>query len=85
MVFELSRLAAFGLSNMIETGKQTHELTILQEGYMVLLLFLIFFYFLFSRFIYLFIQRERERGRDTGRGRSRLHAGSPMWDSILGL
>ena len=28
---------------------------------------------------------ERERGRDTGRGRSRLHAGSPMWDSILGL
>ena len=31
------------------------------------------------------IQRERERGRDTGRGRSRLHAGSPMWDSIPGL
>ena len=30
-------------------------------------------------------QRERERGRDTGRGRSRLHAGSPMWDSIPGL
>ena len=29
--------------------------------------------------------RERERGRDTGRGRSRLHTGSPMWDSILGL
>ena len=28
--------------------------------------------------------RDRERGRDTGRGRSRLHAGSPMWDSILG-
>ena len=26
--------------------------------------------------------RERERGRDTGRGRSRLHAGSPTWDSI---
>ena len=26
-------------------------------------------------------ERERERGRDTGRGRSRLHAGSPMWDS----
>ena len=25
------------------------------------------------------------RGRDIGRGRSRLHAGSPMWDSILGL
>ena len=28
---------------------------------------------------------ERERGRDTGRGKSRLHAGGPMWDSILGL
>ena len=28
--------------------------------------------------------RERERGRDTGRGRSRLHAGSLMWESILG-
>ena len=31
--------------------------------------------------IYLFIQREQERGRD----RSRLHAGSPTRDSILGL
>ena len=30
-------------------------------------------------------ERERERGRDTGRGRSRLHTGSPTWDSILGL
>ena len=34
------------------------------------------------------IQRERDRDRDRdrerGRGRSRLHAGSPMWDSILG-
>ena len=28
--------------------------------------------------------RDRARGRDTGRGRSRLHAGSPMWDSIPG-
>ena len=37
-------------------------------------------------FIYLFMSdTERERGRDTGRGRSRLHAGSPTWDSILGL
>ena len=27
----------------------------------------------------------REGGRDTGRGRSRLHAGSPMQDSIPGL
>ena len=30
-------------------------------------------------------ERERERGRDTGRERSRLHAGSPTWDSIPGL
>ena len=39
-------------------------------------------------FMYLSIretERCRERGRDTGRGRSRLHAGSPTWDSILGL
>ena len=28
---------------------------------------------------------QKERGRDTGRGRSRLHAGSPMWDSFPGL
>ena len=40
--------------------------------------------FFFLRF-YLFIHRHRERGRDTGRGRSRLHAGSPTWDSIRGL
>ena len=31
------------------------------------------------------IDIETERGRDTGRGRSRLHAGSPTWDSIPGL
>ena len=43
------------------------------------------FYF-FKDCIYLFMRdRERERLRDTGRGRSRLHAGSLMWDSILGL
>nr|XP_055162229.1 translation initiation factor IF-2-like isoform X1 [Nyctereutes procyonoides] len=36
-------------------------------------------------FIYLFMRdthTHRERGRDAGRGRSRLHAGSPTWDSI---
>ena len=45
-----------------------------------------FLFFFFLRF-YLFINerhREKQRGRDTGRGRSRLHAGNPMWDSILG-
>ena len=37
-------------------------------------------------FIYIFMRdTEREGGRDTGRGRSRLHPGSPMWDSIPGL
>ena len=28
--------------------------------------------------------RDTERGRDIGRRRSRLPAGSPIWDSILG-
>ena len=42
--------------------------------------------FLFLDFIYLFMRdTERDRDRDTGRGRSRLHAGSPMQDSTLGL
>ena len=31
------------------------------------------------------IDTQRERGRDTGRDRSRLHAGSPTWDLIVGL
>ena len=31
------------------------------------------------------MRKREERGRDTGRGRSRLHAGSPTWDSIQGL
>ena len=30
-------------------------------------------------------ETKKERGRDTGRERSRLHAGSPIWDSIPGL
>ena len=28
---------------------------------------------------------QRERDKDIGRERSKLHTGSPMWDSILGL
>ena len=40
------------------------------------------FFLFFKDFIYSFMT---ERGRDTGRGRSRLHAGSPTWDSIPGL
>ena len=50
------------------------------------------FFFLYFFFKILFIfswetqrERERERGRGTGRGKSRLHAGSPTWDSIPGL
>ena len=39
--------------------------------------------FIFFLRFHLFIH-ERQRGRDTGWGRSRLHAGSPMWDSIPG-
>ena len=42
-------------------------------------------FFFFFDFIYLFMRdNEREAGRDMGRGRSRLHAGSLMWDLILG-
>ena len=37
----------------------------------------------FKDFIYLFM-KDTERGRDPGRGSSRLHAGSPMQDSISG-
>ena len=37
--------------------------------------------FFLKDFIYLFMTHTH-RGRDTGRGRSRLHAGSPMLDSI---
>ena len=39
-------------------------------------------HFLKDLFIYPW-ETQREGGRDIGRGRSRLHAGSPMWDSIL--
>ena len=45
-------------------------------------LFIIYLLFIYYLFIH---ERHRERDRDTGRGRSRLHAGSPMWDSIPGL
>ena len=41
---------------------------------------------LFFFFKILFIhEREREREAETCRGRSRLHAGSPTWDLILGF
>ena len=40
---------------------------------------------LYQRDILYLLMRHTERGRDTGKGRSRLHAGSRMWDSILGL
>ena len=50
----------------------------------------LFFLYLFKDSIYLFMrgkerERERKREADTGWRRSRLHAGSPTWDSIPGL
>ena len=60
----------------------------LSLSFIALIYFLFFIYFylciyFLKDFTYLFMRdRERERGRDTGRGRSRLHAGSPIWDSI---
>ena len=54
--------------------------------YFILFYFIIlFYYFIFILFYFIilfFHERPRDRGRDTGRGRSRLHAGSPMQDSI---
>ena len=45
----------------------------------------IFIFLFFKGFIYLFMtDTERKRGKDTGKGRSGLHAGNPMWNSILG-
>ena len=45
-----------------------------------------YFFIVLKDFIYLFIhERHTERIRGTGRERSRLHAGNPMWDWILGL
>ena len=52
-------------------------------GWRVLIIKFFFFFNLFMRNTER--ERERERGRDTGRGISRLHAGSPIWDLILGL
>ena len=61
----------------------TSSLTPLPEPQLVhcSLFFLRFYLFIHERHR----ERERERGRNTGRGRDRLHAGSPMWDLILGL
>ena len=42
-------------------------------------------YFLKNILLIYALETQREGGRDTGRGRSRLHAGSPMRDSIPGL
>ena len=68
------------VSRLRETHiNQTHEKLVCElEGEII-----VYFYFL-KDFIYL-IMRAREREAETGRERSRLHAGSPMWDSILGL
>ena len=64
-------------------GQRSVDITVRGTKCLVLLFFFFFFFF----FKILFINErhtERERGRDTGRGRSRLHAGSPMGDSIPG-
>ena len=42
-----------------------------------------YFYLICSKILFIH-ERERERSRDIGRGRSRLTAGTPMWDLILG-
>ena len=44
-------------------------------------------YHFFKRFylFYLFMRDTEREAENTGRGRSRLHAGSPTWDSIPGL
>ena len=52
----------------------------------VLLVLCNFLFFIFFNFIYSFMrEREREREAETQAEGSRLHAGSPTWDSILGL
>ena len=62
----------------------TETISLLVSWHKKVFLFSVFFFFKIL-FIYLFMKdTERERGRDTGRGRSRLHAGSPMWNSIPG-
>ena len=59
---------------------QTLILIIITFQYLNRLLISFFFKdFFFNLFIH---ERQRERSRDIGRERSRLHAWSPMWDSI---
>ena len=42
--------------------------------------------FFFFKILFIYHERHTERSRDIGRGRrSRLHTGSPIWDSILEL
>ena len=66
-------------------ARSTYQKEGIRDSLVISVSFIFFiFYLFFKDFIYLFM-RERERGRDTGRGRSRLHAGSLMWDLILGI
>ena len=41
--------------------------------------------FFFFKILFIYSWEARRKGQRHRRGRSRLHAGSPMWDSILGL
>ena len=66
-------------SRKTHTAKRNGKENILALGALALNCFVVFF----KDFVYLFM-RDTGRGRDIGRRRSRLHAGSPMWDSLPG-
>ena len=84
-------MASFCISLM--TTEATMFFLYMFVAHLYVLFYMIFFPYLFGYLILFFFKflfiydshTERERGRDTGRGRSRLHAGSPTWDSIPGL
>ena len=65
------------------------NIKVISENFMNYIFIYIYIYIhilvFFKDFIYLFMRdTQREASRDIGRWRSRLHAGSPMWDTIPG-